>query len=355
LPDEAAGVRYDGPTPPGGDAPMQVSVVVPTYNRREMVLRTIATLLRQNFPADDYEIVVVVDGSTDGTAETLERLGTGGRLRVVEQENRGLAGARNTGIRASCGELLIFVDDDMECEPELVGEHLRAHTAHSETGGSEVPDEIAALGAIYVSPENPRNLAAEYFNRGLGAPYLRQRDHPGEPWPENAWSFGNTSVRRTVLERVGSFDERFRMREDGELGLRLRAAGVRQRFVGEATAYQWCAKSASELVRDAEAFAEADLLFLRTYPEAMPHDFLLNLRGESQRKRRLRRLLLAHPALADLALAPLCALGEALPAVRPLRMAAVRALLLRCGLHWLHRLCSLSGMTLEEWMQHGVE
>jgi GT2 family glycosyltransferase len=326
----------------GGVAPMQASVVVSTYNRRDVVLRTVGTLLRQEFPLPEYEIIVVVDGSQDGTAEALRGLAAGPRLRVVEQKNRGLAGARNSGMREAKGELLVFVDDDMSCVPRLLREHVAAHAG---------APEIAGLGAIYVAPDNPRTLAAEHFKRGLGAAYLRQRDHPGEPWPEQVWSFGNTSIRRAVLAKAGGFDERFRMREDGELGVRLLAAGVRQQFIGGAVAYQRCEKSAGELVRDAEAFAESDLLFMRTHPGRMPHDFLRSIAREGRWKRRARRLLVARPELADLVLAPLCALGEWCSPVGALRELAVRALLMRCGLHWYRRLLQLSGTSPEDWIQ----
>ncbi len=320
---------------------MLASIVVPTCNRRESVLRTVRTLLRQNFPASEYEIIVVVDGAADDTAKVLRALGP--RVCVLEQENRGPAAARNRGARAASGELLIFVDDDMACVPELVAEHIAAHRANQQAGCAE----IVGMGAIYAAPEGPRRLAAEHFNRGLGAPYLHQRDQPGEEWPENVWSFGNSSIRRAVLERAGGFDERFRMREDGELGVRLRAAGARQKFVAGAVAYQWCDKSPGELVQDAEKFAAADLLFMQTHPNATPHDFLRRVRWEGHWKGRMRLLLLAHPEMADVALTPLCALGERFA---PLRELAVRALLLRCGLHWFHRVVELSGRSAEEWL-----
>lgn len=327
---------------------MQASVVVSTYNRRDLALRTAASLLQQNDPSSEYEIIVVVDGSTDGTAEALRALSP--RLRILEQENRGPAAARNTGARAAAGELLIFLDDDMACVPELVREHVAAQISHDHAGGEEIAglSPIVGMGAIYLAPDNPSTLAAEHFNRGLGAWYLRQRDQPNEKWPENVWSFANTSIRRDVLWRAGGFDERFRKREDGELGVRLRATGVRQKFVGGAVAYQRCDKSAGDLVRDAEKFASADLLFLQTHPGAMPHDYWRLARGETFWKRRLRLLLLAHPELADLVLAPLCTLGERF---RPLRQAAVRALLLRCGLHWFHRVIELSGESAEHWLE----
>ena len=321
---------------------MQASVVVSTYNRRVLALGAVRTLSRQDFPPSEYEIIVVVDGSTDGTAEALRTLGP--RVRVLEQENRGPAAARNTGARAATGELLIFVDDDMQCVPELVREHVAAHCANRQAGCGE----FVGLGAIYAAPESPRWLAVEHFNRGLGAPYLSQHDHPGQAWPENVWSFGNTSIRRRVLERVGGFDERFRMREDGELGVRLRAAGIGQKFVRGAVAYHRCDKSPGELARDAEKFAAGDLLFMQTHPDSLPHDYLRRVQRDGRGKRRMRLMLLACPMLADVALAPLCALGER---IAPLRELAVRALLLRCGLHWLHRLMELSGRSAQEWLK----
>jgi glycosyltransferase involved in cell wall biosynthesis len=323
---------------------MQPSIVVSTYNRRDLVLRTVHALLQQDFPSSKYEIIVVVDGSRDGTAEALRAFGE--RVRVVEQENRGLAGARNRGAHSARGELLVFLDDDMQCVPRWVAEHVAAHAA-----AAREHSEIAGLGAIYAHPESPRKLAAAHFSRTLGAPYLRHRDDPGVPWPEGVWSFGNTSIRRAVLERAGGFDERFRMREDGELGVRLRALGVQQRFIAGATAYQWCDKSAAQLVRDARAFAESDLLFLRTHPGQDPHGYLKRIRAERGWKRQLRRLLLARPEMADVVLAGLCALGETFP-VRPLRETAVRALLLRCGLQWLRRLSELSGICVDEWLRN---
>jgi len=75
------------------------------------------------------------------------------------------------------------------------------------------------------------------------------------------------------------------------------------------------------------------------------------MRREGEWKRQLRRRMLAHPRLADLALAPLCALGEALPGIAPLREAAVRALMVRCGLRWFHRLAEVSGHPAADWLR----
>jgi glycosyltransferase involved in cell wall biosynthesis len=311
---------------------MQASIIIPTYNRRETVLRSVATLLEQDFFDSDYEVIVVVDGARDGTAEALRSMPSNSKLQVIEQDNRGPSSARNAGARRAMGNLLIFVDDDMTCVPGLVGAHVAAHAAQP---------GLVGMGAIYVSPDNPANLAADYFAGGLGGVYKSQCHDPGRLWPEGVWSFANTSVQREKLIEVGGFDERFRMREDAELGVRLFAAGLRPRIVAGAIAYHRCDKSASELSHDSEEFAEADLLFMRSHPGAPPQEFVRLLEEEGNWKRRVRSLAATNLAIADLLLAPLCAMGEQFHAVPVLRLLGLRALQIRCGLHWYHRTLEL--------------
>ncbi|MHC4818252.1 MAG: glycosyltransferase family 2 protein [Planctomycetota bacterium] len=89
----------------------RVTVILPTFNRRELVTEAIESVRRQTY--GDFELVVVDDGSTDGTAETIrERFGDEARLRLVRQENRGVSDARNRGIELSRGELIGFLDSD---------------------------------------------------------------------------------------------------------------------------------------------------------------------------------------------------------------------------------------------------
>lgn len=101
-----------GTAPGAGAAERSVSVVIPTHNRAGLLLEALRSVLVQIPP--DAEVIVVDDGSTDGTAEALAALGEreGDRLRTIRQDRRGVAGARNTGIRAACGRRLAFLDDD---------------------------------------------------------------------------------------------------------------------------------------------------------------------------------------------------------------------------------------------------
>src|SRR5215208_7003656 len=110
---------------------LRISVVIPTYQRCGSVRRTLEALARQTIPASEYEVIVSIDGSTDGTKEMIERFQAPFRLRGMWQPNQGRAAARNAGIRAAQGPLVVFLDDDMEPVSGFLAAHLDAHPAGS--------------------------------------------------------------------------------------------------------------------------------------------------------------------------------------------------------------------------------
>lgn len=133
---------------------MEISVVVPTYNRCRIVTRTVEALFAQSASGAEYEVIVVDDGSTDGTADALRQLRPACRFRVIAQENRGPSAARNAGYRASEANLVLFLDDDMLADPGLVAAHLAAH---------EEPGRRIAFGALYLSAAPPPRLGGGVF------------------------------------------------------------------------------------------------------------------------------------------------------------------------------------------------
>jgi glycosyltransferase involved in cell wall biosynthesis len=301
---------------------MRISVVVPTFNRREMVTRTVRSLANQSFAPDQYEIIVVVDGSTDDSSAALRSLNPPCRLRVLEQENRGLAAARNTGWRAATADLLLFLDDDMDCDHRLLAAHVERRR-----------DNSIGVGAIYLSGDSPRTLAAECFEREVGA-YTRQRKD-GDRLALSEIIFGNSSLAKELLLRTGGFDERLRMREDTDLAWRLSELGADATYIADAVARQVYFKTEDDLLRDAEAFAEADALLLRDHPELRDILFAGKVRSESGLRASVRRLVARHPMVADAALQPGCALGRSFPLFRPM---GVRALQIRRGIRYYRRL-----------------
>jgi len=116
------------------------SVIVPTYNRKESLRETLHSLVHQTWPADRFEVIVVDDGSSDGTDE-LVKDDFPFTLRYVRQPNQGSAVARNTGAEQASGQVLIFLDDDMLVEPEYIAGLIAEHRAHSRIigMGTELP------------------------------------------------------------------------------------------------------------------------------------------------------------------------------------------------------------------------
>src|SRR3954470_765888 len=102
---------------------MNVSAIIPTFNRRQYIQRAIDSVLAQTLPVD--EIIVIDDGSTDGTAEAVEAW-YGSRIRVIRQENSGVSGARRRGIQEARGEWIAFLDSDDEWIPERTAQLLHA-------------------------------------------------------------------------------------------------------------------------------------------------------------------------------------------------------------------------------------
>lgn len=311
---------------------MDVSVVIPTYNRRGLITRVIEGLSRQSLSSERYEIIVVVDGSTDDTAAALRSLQLPVPLHILEQENRGPAAARNTGFRAAKASLILFLDDDMLPDSGLIAAHLAAHS------GS---DRTIALGAIFLSSDSPSSLASECFQREIGALHLERRRSAEADWQITDCVFSNTSIRRELLEEVGGFDEEFRMREDLELGARLFHVGVQPRYASNAVTYQQYQKSSADLIRDIEVFAAGDVMFAQKHPEALIRGHLNWLRQKPSLKQRLRRMAARSPMVVDLFLAPMCGLGTIFFRVPALRNMGVRALQIRRSVHWYHKVLEL--------------
>jgi glycosyltransferase involved in cell wall biosynthesis len=313
---------------------MDISVIIPTYNRRDTVRYSLETLFAQKFPASRFEIIVVIDGSTDGTAALLRELQPRRPFRVIEQENRGPSGARNAGYRAAASGLVLFLDDDMRCDSDLVAAHV---AAHADSGS------IIAFGSLFLSEDSRPSLAAECFRREIGAFHLRNKRTPEAKWQVTDCTFANASIPKALLENAGGFDESFRRREDLELGVRLIAAGAHPTYVKNAIAFQHYEKTCADLIHDAEGFAAADVMFARKHPNIQVQGQLNSPNSDPRWKQSVRRIAAVWPPAADIILAPACGLGEVFFVIPVLRRIGVRALQIRRRIHWLHKVLELEG------------
>ncbi len=195
IPRSAAAPLTDGPP---------VSVVVPTFERREAALRAVASVLAQSYSR--FEVIVVDDGSTDGTAERLAALGDP-RLSILRQPNGGVARARNRGLAAARGAYIAFLDDDDAWHPEKLGHQVAAlEAAPARTGFCHTAIELRDEGALV---ETRRALAqGDVFLPLLLTNQVHAPTSSG-------------MIRREVYEAVGGFDPNFPAIEDWEWLLRV--------------------------------------------------------------------------------------------------------------------------------------
>jgi GT2 family glycosyltransferase len=305
-------------------ARLKISVIVATHDRRDVLARTLPTLLSQDFPTDEYEVVVVIDGSSDGTRELLDETKSNCALKVIEQSNRGLAAARNAGLKAVRGEVVLFIDDDLVCDPNLLREHLMLH----DSGAPRV-----VSGSVLTSPESPRGLATDLEEEEGRSVQATNSDI--EISPDKGVVCANSSVGRELLVKVGGFDERFLFAlEDVDLGLRLSKMGAQFMFCSNALAYQIYVKTVSQLVyNDAPWYGRSEVLLCRKHPEYRPRSRLAVLFTGACWKRRAWQFLSRSGYTVDAAIGLALSLAERTRSVAIARHAGIRLLAVHRNIH----------------------
>ena len=236
---------------------MFVSVVIPTYNRRPILEKCLDALERQRFEGglDQYEVVVVDDGSTDGTPAWLrEQVGRFPHVRLVEQQHGGPAEGRNRGVDHAKGDVIVFIDSDLVVTESFLACHAKSLQRSWEQRGNRL---CFTYGAVV----NTANFADPTSERH------KLRDL--------SWAYfatGNVAIDRGVLERSGLFDCSFRLYgwEDLELGERLRRMGVALIKCPEAVGYHWhpalTLDQIPNLIRVEGERARMGLVFFRKHP-----------------------------------------------------------------------------------------
>jgi GT2 family glycosyltransferase len=191
-----------------GELP-RFSFIIPTYNRAELLPAAVASILAQ--PSEDYEVIVVDDGSTDNTEAVLQDLRGGGMVQTIHQSNKGRSAARNHGAIIARGEFLSFLDSDDRQLPGALTAYARTLAGNREVGltigGYEYIDEIGKT-------------------IGWREPWTESNDLRLEDWLFNCFGVhGAFLVRRDWFERVQGYDPSLHMAEDWDLFLRLAEAG----------------------------------------------------------------------------------------------------------------------------------
>lgn len=251
------------PTPDASDAAPELSVIVCSYQRKQTLERCLRSFEQQT-ATGRYELIVVNDGSTDGTRELLDRWRFRVPARVVHRENGGLAAARNSGIEVARGEWLLFVNDDTIAAPDLVETHLLAHRRAGR--------EVSVLGSFVQPPAALDNALMRVLEDDTLVFCFSQLTPGGEhDW--NAFWTCNVSVPAGAVRAVGGFDESFRHYgcEDTDLGLRLFTRGLPLIYEPSAKAVHDHVLDFDALARRNRTTAKAWVRLFRTHPQALDH------------------------------------------------------------------------------------
>jgi GT2 family glycosyltransferase len=234
------------PFPPDLPWP-SISVVVCSYNGKRTICGCLDGLQKLEYP--NYEVIVVNDGSTDGTGTVAAEYG----FKVINTENRGLSSARNTGMEAAKGEIIAYIDDDARPDPHWLT-YLAATfltTAH------------AAVGGPNLAPPHDGPIAECVANAPGGPIHVLLTDHEAEHIPGC-----NMAFRKNALKAVGGFDTRFRIAgDDVDVCWRIQQQGWTLGFSPAAMVWHHRRNSVKAYWKQQRNYGKAEAMLERKWPE----------------------------------------------------------------------------------------
>jgi GT2 family glycosyltransferase len=247
-------------------APLELTVVIPTFNRLDILRRALRLLAEEGEAFGvPHEVLVVDDGSSDGTSHWLAGdqvpRASNASLRVISQENAGPARARNRGVQEAAGELVLFLGDDVLVTPGLLALHREAHLARRDSG------EVAVLGRTLWAPEMRATAFLRFLMEGDQFGFKHIEDNENVPY--NFFYTANVSLRRRAMLDAGLFDESFPHAawEDVELCYRMTRDGMRLVYVPQALAYHLHPTSLKSFCRRRELVGVDAVRLFRKHPE----------------------------------------------------------------------------------------
>ncbi len=206
---------------------MFISIVIPTYNRKPILEKCLKALEKQQLNDDkisNYEVVLVDDGSTDGTLEWLqENKNDFSHVCCFSQDHLGPAAARNLGVNKAKGDTIIFIDSDLVVTESFLQCHADALVKGQKKLGS---DRLFTYGAVINTCNFDHPTSEPYKITDFSAAYF---------------ATGNVAIAKKWLDKAGLFDTGFQLYgwEDLELGVRLKQLGLKLIKCPEAVGYHW--------------------------------------------------------------------------------------------------------------------
>ena len=237
-----------------------ISVVVPCFNVEHVIERCIEALLAQDYPKDKISIILVDDRSTDTTGKLIEKYHENSQITVIKHfKNRGLAAARNSGIKADKSEFIGFLDSDIVVQKDWIKSMINV---------LQNIDVVACMGDTKLPEELPReNIDKFLYHQKRGVRQFDKDTHIEVP----GFIMGNSAVERRALDKVGLFDETFNTwgGEDTDLAIRLwdqYPNGLR--FVEKAVGDHYHKRELNNLLKKMKKYGSTNYLrLLDHYPQ----------------------------------------------------------------------------------------
>jgi glycosyltransferase involved in cell wall biosynthesis len=279
-----------------------LSVIVPTHNRRDYLRPLLASLASQDYQPDRWELVIVDDGSSDGTLQYLgsEAKSYLANIRVLSQPQSGVAATRNNGVRAALGRAVLFLDDDMIASPSLVRQHAQAHLEHP---------EAVVVGHLSV-PAAEREPWVAWEDAQLERHFAALKSGERIPGPRDFYT-GNCSVSANLFNKAKGFDTDLPRAEDVELGYRLAAAGAHFYYRPEADSLHLGRHPFAGWLRNARLYGRCDVaLAWEKGHTHLQQELFRWYRGRNFMNKALVSLCAVWPALESVAIGGLHLIGR---------------------------------------------
>ncbi len=193
--------------------PPRISVIIPTYDRHRLLSSALESLVHQSIPKHQYEVIVVDDGSADRTPEICKRFSADLSMKYLRLNHSGLSAAKNLGLFASTGSIVLFFDDDGIADKDFLQQHIKAHEEHTH-------ENIAVLGYSTWAPSPQPTSVMQHLYDTRGCIYDALKD--AQIIDSTCLHVGCWSCKRSFLVRHGGFKQQLESGlEDFELGRRL--------------------------------------------------------------------------------------------------------------------------------------
>jgi GT2 family glycosyltransferase len=224
-----------------------ISIIIPTFNRKEMLRDALNSLFNQTYPKNKYEIIVVDDGSTDGTSKMLGNM-KNPNLQFIRQKNLGRGPAINTGLKMAKGGIIIIIDDDCIATENYIRKLSGAYSDNKvgAAAGKIIPSSLNTFVERYTDAKGIIDQSSfQYFLFGASSSYKRE-----------------------VLDKIGGFDDFFsRTAEDVDISFRIMLSGFKLKYVSGAITYHNHRSSLKGLLKSQYLYGRGYGLLHKKYPQ----------------------------------------------------------------------------------------